>query len=149
MTEKADMMDKFEFLIGKWNLEYMVPKSVYSEAAAGSGTGTFKRALEGRFVFFDYSASLNTGQGKGQAHGVFGWDEKNNGYRYWWFESSGTFMTATCNFIDDDTLFISWHEMLMLQTFTRIDPDKVILSMGHPIAGAKFEPILEVIFTKR
>ena len=27
------MMEKFDFLIGDWNLEYRVPKSAFSEAA--------------------------------------------------------------------------------------------------------------------
>jgi len=53
------MMEKFDFLIGDWNLEYRVPKSGFSEAATGSGSGTLKRALDDKYVYFDYSSSVN------------------------------------------------------------------------------------------
>jgi hypothetical protein len=46
-------MEKFDFLLGNWNREYRVPKSAFSEADTGSGTGTFKRALDDRYVYFD------------------------------------------------------------------------------------------------
>jgi hypothetical protein len=72
MKKQSDPMDKFEFLIGTWNMEYRVPK--------GSGTGTFKRALDGKYVIFDYSASSPTGE-TGGAHGIFAWDQKAKTYR--------------------------------------------------------------------
>jgi hypothetical protein len=141
-------MDKFDFLLGTWNLEYKVPKSAFSEAATGTGTGTFKRALDDKYVYFDYTASLTTGEKaekKGGAHGIFAWDEKANVYRYWWFECSGK---ATCNFVNDETLFMNWHDTLIIQTFTKVSENKVVLRMEHPIAQGKFELILEVIFTR-
>ena len=146
MAKKLNMMDKFEFLLGNWNLESRVPKSAFSEAATGKGTGTFKRALNDKYVFFDYSAKFETGVGA--AHGIFAWDEKAKIYRYWWFEDSGSFETATCNFINDDTLFLNWHYTSLIQTFTKEGPNKVILRMEHPVAQGKFELILEVIFTR-
>ncbi|MBU4203201.1 MAG: DUF1579 domain-containing protein [Acidobacteria bacterium] len=87
------MMEKFEFLLGDWNLEYRIPKSPLSEAATGSGSGIFRRALDGRFVYFDYVSLVN--EERGSAHGVFGWDGKSEIHRYWWFENSGSFLTAT------------------------------------------------------
>jgi len=120
MAKRSEVMDKFGFLLGTWNLEYKVPKSAFSEAAKGAGTGTFKRALNNKYVYFDYTASLTTGDKaakEGGAHGIFAWDEKTNVYRYWWFECSGTFMEATCNFVNDDTLFLNWHDTLITQTF--------------------------------
>ena len=41
-----DMMERLCFFIGDWNLEYKIPKSRFSEAATGTGTGTFRRALK-------------------------------------------------------------------------------------------------------
>jgi len=140
-------MEKFDFLLGDWNLEYRVPKSAFSEKATGTGSGTFKRALEDRYVCFDYSSSLTIGQGG--AHGIFAWDEKSKVYRYWWFESSGNFLTATCDFIDAETLFLNWHDTLLIQTFKKDGPNKVILRMEAPTPEGKFELILEVIFTRR
>jgi hypothetical protein len=147
VTRQQNRMEKFEFLLGDWNLEYRVPKSTFSEAATGTGTGTFKRALKDKYVFFDYSCSLTIGQG--QAHGIFAWDDKAKIYRYWWFEDSGSFLQATCNFIDDETLFLNWHDTLLTQTFTKAGPDKVILRMEQPCPRGKSELILEVILTRK
>ena len=86
---------------------------------------------------------------KAQAHAIFAWDEKTKVYRYWWFESSGNFLTATCNFVSDDILFLNWHDSLLKQTFKRISQNKVVLSMEHPNSEGEYELILEVIFTKK
>lgn len=147
MAKQLKRMEKFDFLLGNWNLEYRVPKSQFSETATGSGTGTFKRAQDEKYVYFDYSASLTTG--KGGAHGIFAWDEKAKVYRYWWFESSGNFLEATCSFVNDATLFLNWHDTVIIQTFTKIDINKVILRMEHPVAQGKYELILEVVFTRK
>jgi hypothetical protein len=150
MTKSKNVMDKFDFLLGDWNLEYRVPKSAFSEAATGSGTGTFKRALDDKYVFLDYSCTISTTPDEvGKAHGIFAWDEKAKIYRYWWFESSGSFLTATCNFINDDTLFMNWHDTLLIQTFQKQDKDKVILRMENPDSDGKYELILEVILTRK
>lgn len=141
------MMEKFDFLIGDWNLEYRVPKSAFSEAATGTGNGTFKRTLDEKYVYFDYSANI-AGQ-EGQAHAIFGWDEKTKMYRYWWFESSGNFSTATCNFVNNETLFLNWHDTLLIQTFRKAGPNKVILRMENPDFEGKYELILKVIFTRK
>ena len=147
MAKESKMMDKFDFLLGNWNLEYRVPKSAFSEEATGTGTGTFKRALDDKYVYFDYSVTI-TGQ-KGQAHAIFGWDEKAKVYRYWWFESSGNFLTATCNFVNNEILFLNWHDSLLIQTFRKVGPNKVILRMENPTSEGKYELILEVIFTRK
>ena len=150
MAKQKNVMDKFEFLIGQWNLEYRIPKSALSEAATGSGTGTFKRALDDKYVFFDYLCNISTTPNEtGKAHGIFAWDEKTKVYRYWWFESSGSFQNATCNFINDDTLFMNWQDSLLIQTFRKVDKDKVVLRMEHPNSDAKHELVLEVILTRQ
>lgn len=140
-------MKKFDFLLGEWALEYRVPKSAFSEAMTGTGSGTFKRALNDKYVYVDYAATFSSGD-KCQAHGIFAWDDKLKLYRYWWFEDSGAFMTATCNFINEEKLFLNWHDTLLIQTFTKESPNKVILRMENPNAEGKYEPILEVIFTR-
>jgi len=147
MAKESKMMEKFDFLLGNWNLESRIPKSEFSEADTGTGTGTIKRALDDKYVYFDYSASLTTG--KGAAHAIFAWDEKAKVYRYWWFESSGSFLTATCDFVNNETLFLNWHDTLLIQTFRKVGPDKVILRMENPTSEGKYELILEVIFTRK
>jgi uncharacterized protein YutD len=53
-AEESKMMEKFDFLIGDWNMKYNIPKSSFSEKTTGSATGTFKRALDNKYVIFDY-----------------------------------------------------------------------------------------------
>ena len=140
-------MEKFDFLLGTWDMEYNIQKSTFSEATSGTGSGEFKRALDDKYVYFDYSTLID-GK-KGQAHAIFVWDEKAEIYRFWWFESSGNFMKATCNFINDETLFINWHDSLLIQTFKKLGQNKVILRMENPNSEGKYELIMEVIFTQK
>ena len=147
MTKQEKPMEKFDFLLGSWDMEYRIPKSALSEAATGTGSGTFKRALDDQYVFFDYVCSITEDQG--QAYGIFVWDEKAKLYRYWWFESSGNFLSATCNFINDKTLAMNWHDSLLVQTFVNDGPDKVILKMQYPSANDGYDLVMEVIFTRK
>ena len=140
-------MKIFNFLLGNWEMEYNVPKSSFSEATTGTGHGISKRALDDKYVYFDYSTLIDGN--KGQAHGIFAWDEKSKTYRYWWFESSGNFSTATCNFINDETLFMNWHDTLLIQSFKKISSDKVILRMENPNSEGEYELILEVMLTRK
>ena len=142
------MMEKFEFLLGRWTMEYRIPKSEFSPALTGLATGTFRRALSGKYVFFDYSGSLSTGE-KGGAHGVFAWDEKLKIHRYWWFENSGNFDVATCRFLDDGLLFMQWHGSLMSQTFRKTGRGGVVLKMAHPDSEGTPKTVMEVVFTKQ
>ncbi len=140
-------MDKFEFLLGDWNLDYQFPKSPISDAAGtGTGTGSFRRVLEERYVCFDYSCSLTTGEG--HAHALFGWDEKAKVYRYWWFENSGNFATATCSFINDETLSLNWHDSPLIQTFKKDSPNQLTLRMEPPNPQGVYEPVLQVLSTR-
>jgi hypothetical protein len=156
MKENNDTMRKFEFLIGDWNLEYKIPKSKLSEAMIGTGVGTFRRALHDKYVYFDYEASLrpavravSSSTIQVEAHAIFAWDAKNGVYRYWWFESSGNFMRATCNFMNDNVLFLSWDDSPMKQTFERINQSRVILRMEHSSSEYDHELILEVVLTRK
>lgn len=143
----GEIMEKFEFLIGDWNLDYNVPKSSFSKATKGTGFGTFKRALDEKYVIFDYESNI---EGEtGSAHGIFAWDDKIKLYKYWWFESSGAFQQSTCNFIDKNTLFMNWHDTLLIQTFKKISENKVILEMSNAIAKNQFELVLEVVLTRK
>ena len=146
MSEELNPMDKFNFLLGAWELEYIVPKSQFSEYDSGKGKGEFKRILNNKYVTFDYHAKL-TGVEDG-AHAIFVRDKRNNNYKYWWFEDSGEFSEATCNFIDDKTLCLNWHNSLFVQTFQLKDNGNIQLEMRYPKNKDDYEVVLEVIFTK-
>jgi hypothetical protein len=145
--KEKEPMERLGFLLGDWSLEYTVPRSRFSEAATGTGTGTFRRALNDKYVHFDYSCSLTTGDS--EAHGIFTWDQKAKAYRYWWFEDSGSFSEAAGNFIDDETLFLKWHDTSLIQTVKRVDDDKIILKMQGKATSGRYELVLEVVFTRR
>ena len=136
-------ISKFDFLLGDWNMEYHIPKSKFSEEGTDSGSGTFRKILNDKFVQFEYS-----GQSGGAAKGIFAWDEKLQAFRYSWFENSGSFATATCSFINNSKLAMNWHESLLIQTFSRESPDRVILTMSYPAEKSGYEVVLEVIFTR-
>jgi hypothetical protein len=144
MAKKLDMMKKFDFLLGNWDMESNIPKSAFSKAATGTGEGTFKRALDDKYVYFDYS----NGE-EGAAHVIITWDEKSKVYRFWWFESSGNFSNAVCNFVNKKTLFLNWQDSLMIQTFRKTARNKVILRMEHPDSEGRYELVMEIIFTKK
>jgi hypothetical protein len=148
MDNELGMMDKFDFLLGNWKLEYRVPKSSFGESDTGSGEGTIKRALGGKYVYVDYRAVLKK-SGKGAAHAIFGWDDRAKIYRYWWFEDSGNFLTASCHFVDNDTLSLNWHDTVLVQTFQKRGPNQVLLRMEQPISGGGREIIMEVLFTRK
>jgi hypothetical protein len=139
----ADAMSKFEFLLGTWDLDYRIPTSTFGAARSDSGTGSLKKALNDKYVLFDYST-----QSGSEAKGIFAWDDKVKIYRYWWFENSGNFLNATCYFINDETLAMNWHDTLLVQTFTKEGTDKIVLKMQYPSSSKDYELVLEVIFTR-
>ena len=147
MKEETNPMDKYDFLIGTWKLEYTVPKSQFSEADSGEGNGVFKRVLNDRYVTFDYHSKLSGGEGS--AHAIFAWDEKSKIYRFWWFEDSGAFMQATCNFLDENTLCLNWHDSILVQTFSRTENGNVVLEMRYPKNKTEYEIVLKVTFVRK
>ena len=128
-------------------MEYRIPKTAFSEAGTGTGKGTFKRFMDDKYVLFDYSCSMNSE--KGGAHAIFAWDEKVKFYRFFWFESSGNFSQANCNFLDDMSLRMNWHDSLFVQSFRAVDPNQVVLRMEHPTPEGEYELVMEVVFTRK
>jgi hypothetical protein len=140
----SEPMERLGFLLGQWNLEYHIPQSRLAQAGTDVGTGTFARALNDSYVVFDYS----TGAG-GAAHGLFAWDQKVSVLKYFWFENSGSFQTASCQFLDDGVLAMNWHDTVLVQTFTKIDHNKILLHMSTPTAHGSYELVLEVMMTRK
>ena len=57
-------------------------------------------------------------------------------------------MKATCDFINENTLCLNWHNSLLVQTFRKTEDGKIILQMKNPSIKNGYELILKVIFTK-
>jgi hypothetical protein len=146
MNEILNPIEKFNFLIGAWDLKYKVPMSLFSSGDEGEGTGEFKRILNDKYIIFSYSARLKLSANS--AKGIFAWDEKSKLYKYWWFEDSGNFLSAACNFINDETLCLNWHDSLLVQTFKKESDDKVVIQMKYPSNENKYEIIMEVNLTR-
>ena len=136
-SKQKNMMEQLGFFIGDWNLKYNVPKSRLSESATGTGLGTFRWALHDKYIYFDYACSLTIGDV--EAHGIFAWDPKTQIYRFWWFEDSGSFSDAAGDFVNDETLFLKWHGTSLIQTFKKIDEDRLILRMEDKTTKGKYE----------
>lgn len=148
MDKIDDPMDKFHFFIGDWKLEYKVPASRFSAEDSGVGEGSFKRVLNDRYVVFDYHAKLSAGEGG--AHGIFAWDKRGNIYRYWWFEDSGEYSEASCEFLDENTLCMNWHDGVLVQIFRRLeDGKKILLQMKYPSDKNDYKTVLEVLLTRK
>jgi hypothetical protein len=139
----SESMDRLGFLIGKWKLAYRIPESPFSPARSDNGIGSFRKVLQDQYVIFEYSTDSG-----GAAMGIFAWDEKAKIYRYWWFENSGSFMEATCTFIDDKTLCMNWHDSIFTQTFAKDQDDRIILTMQYPSGNNSHLTVLEVILTR-
>ena len=139
-----DNLDKFGFLLGDWNMESRIPKTKFSDSETDTGVGSFKKILNDKYVLFEYSAKSG-----GEAKGIFAWDDKLELFRYWWFENSGNFSQATCNFVNENILAMNWLDSLFVQTFVKETSNRVVLKMQHPDDNGGYELVLEVILTKR
>ena len=146
MNKELNPMDKFDFFIGTWQLKSEIPKSKFSEPDSGEGRGEFKRILNDRYVAFDYQTEYS--KSKGGAHGIFVWDNKNKIYNYWWYEDSGEFSQASCDFIDEKTLCLNWHNSLFVQTFQLKGNGNIELEMRYPKNKYEYDVVLKVILTK-
>jgi len=146
MSEELNPMEKFDFLLGTWNLKSEVPKSKFSDHDLGEGKGEFKRILNDRYVTFDYRIEYsNSTVG---AHAIFVWDNKCKNYKYWWYEDSGAFSQAACDFIDDKTLCLNWSDSLFVQTFQQTETGNIQLEMRYPKNKNEYEVVLKVLLTK-
>jgi L-rhamnose mutarotase len=146
MKKESNPMDKFQFLLGTWRMDYKILKSRNILEDIGVGEGTFTSILNDRYVTFDYQVNLKTSQAA--AHAIFAFDEDRKIYRYWWFEDSGKFMKAMGDFINKNKLMLIWEENQLVQTFHRLKNGNVILSMKNQSDINDHEIILEVLFTK-
>jgi hypothetical protein len=132
----SNAMNKFEFLLGDWNLESRIPKSIFSEAGSDTGIGSFKRALNDKYVFFEYSSKSG-----GEAKGIFAWDDKIKVYRYWWFENSGDYSAATCNFINDEVIAMNWHDSILVSSQCYNVINYIMYILHNQLEGIKYEEI--------
>jgi len=143
-TEGGSPMQALSFLVGEWNLDYTVTQHGRTTKAI-RGTGSMRYLFDGIYLTFNYRAE-HTDTGKfDEAHGIFAWDTRIQQYRYYWFESSGTFQQATGALRDDHTLALDWEDIHCTQIFRRVSADAMYLEMRC----AAEDLLLRVDFSRR
>ena len=73
---------------------------------------------------------------------------KNKNYKYLWYEDSGEFSEATCNFIEEKALCLNWHNSLFVQTFQGKENGSIELEMRYPKNKDEYDVVLKVLFKK-
>jgi hypothetical protein len=130
--ETAAAMHALSFMAGEWNLDYTVTQRG-STTRAIRGTGSLRYLFDATYLTFDYQAQQKeTGESIGEAHAIFTWENKNQQYRYFWFESSGSFHQATGFLRDEHTLALEWQGIHCSQIFRRVSTDAMYLEMWCP-----------------
>ena len=137
-------MRALSFLIGEWELDYTVTQNGHTTQTI-RGTGSLRFLFNATYLTFDYQMiEKASGAMIAEAHGIFAWDEKAGQYRYFWFESSGSFHQATGALRDAHTLALEWQEIKCTQIFRRVSADAVYLEMRCP----EQDLLLRVDFTR-
>jgi hypothetical protein len=130
--EKTRAMQALGFMVGEWNLDYTVEQGGKTSSDL-RGSGSLRYLFDGTYLSFDYDVQdKKTSDTVGGAHAVFAWDSKAGEYRFYWFESSGTFLQATASLRDAETLFLQWQGNDCTQIFRRVGDDAMFLEMKCP-----------------
>ncbi|MGD0014798.1 MAG: DUF1579 family protein [Bryobacteraceae bacterium] len=144
-TETGAPMHALDFMLGEWELDYTVTQHGCTTKPI-RGTGSLRHLFDATYLTFDYQMQQKaTGEMIGQAHAVFAWDAKAEQYRFYWFESSGTFLQATGVLQGDDTLALEWQGVNCTQIFRRVSADAIYLEMHCPDQDL----LLRVDFSRR
>ena len=144
-TEAGAPMRALSFMVGEWELDYTVTQHGCTTSTI-CGSGSLRYLFDATYLTFDYQMrQKDTGEMIGEAHGVFAWDPKAGQYRYYWFESSGTFLQATGVLRDDRTLALEWQDVNCTQIFRQVSADAIYLEMHCPDTDL----LLRVDFSRR
>lgn len=132
ITETGVPMRALSFMVGEWELDYTVTQHGHTTKTI-RGSGSLRYLFNATYLTFNYQMQQkDTGERIGEAHGIFAWDNKAGHYRYYWFESSGTFLQATAILRDDHTLALEWQDTDCTQIFRRVSADAMYLEMRCP-----------------
>ena len=130
--DTASAIHALSFMLGEWDLDYTVTQHG-STTSTICGTGSIRRLFDATYITFDYQMRQKQTREKiGEAHAIIAWDKKARQYRFFWFESSGTFLQANGSLSDDHTLALEWQNVNCRQAFRRIDDDAIFLEMQCP-----------------
>lgn len=89
MPRPSDAHRKLQALAGAWKAEEQIFPSPWDpKGGPALGKITARTDLDGFFLISDYVEERN-GRISYRGHGVYGWDEKNQTYTMYWFDSMG------------------------------------------------------------
>jgi hypothetical protein len=142
---QAAGLPALDFMVGEWDLDYTVTQRGVTSSTI-DGTGSIRPLFGGAYLTFDYVVvNKDTREELGGAHAILAWDAKAGQYRFFWFESSRTFLQATGALADDCTLALEWQGVNCTQIFRRVDDYAMYLEMRCP----DDDLLLHVDFTRR
>jgi hypothetical protein len=81
--------EKLHALLGTWIGEEKLSPSPWGPGGAATARVTARLDLEGFFVISDY-VEEKEGRTVYRGHGVYGWNEREKEYVWYWFDSMGT-----------------------------------------------------------
>lgn len=138
-------MQALSFMIGEWVLDYTVTQYGHTTQTI-RGTGSLRFLFNATYLTFDYQMIEKASAAMiAEAHAIFAWDMKAGLYRYYWFESSGSFHQATGALQDAHTLAFEWQGIKCTQIFRSVRADAMYLEMRCP----EQDLLLRVDFTRR
>jgi len=93
MPKPNEHHKKLYVLAGTWEGQENLAPSPWGPAGTAVGKMSYKVDLEGFFVTGDYVEEKD-GTVAYRGHGVFGWDDKQQNYVWWWLDSMGSIPLA-------------------------------------------------------
>ena len=145
VVENDAPMRALSFMVGEWDLDYTVTQNGHATQTI-RGTGSLGFLFKATYLTFDYRMiEKASGAMIAEAHAIFAWDKKAGKYRYYWFESSGSFHQATGVLRDARTLILEWQEINCTQVFRSLSAQSMYLEMRCP----EQDLLLRVDFTRR
>jgi hypothetical protein len=85
MAKPAPEMEKWKWVVGKWNVTETHEKSDWSPGGIGKGTSVIALGPGGHSQIITYNSTGPTG--RGSAHGIIAWDPAAKIYRSVWADS--------------------------------------------------------------
>ena len=93
MPKPTEQHRKLHALAGEWEGAETLAPSPWGPGGPAMGSMKYRVDLEGFFVVGDYVEEKD-GQVVFRGHSVFGWDEKQKNYVWWWLDSMGSIPAA-------------------------------------------------------
>ena len=93
MPQPSENHRKLRALAGDWTGTETLSPSPWGPGGSATGKMSYRVDLDGFFLVGDYVEEKD-GQVAYRGHSVFGWDDKQQNYVWWWLDSMGSIPSA-------------------------------------------------------